>query len=568
MADAVPPGTSVVYRWLVPERSGPGPADYSSVMWMYHSHVMESRDPHAGLFGAIIITRADMANEDATPKDVDREFVLSFAILDESHSFLLDDNMAKYLPPAVKSNVTAQDEIKEDAGFVESNLKHSINGYLYCNMPGFELAQGRPTRVYMLALGGSGDMHTPNSAEAPLYLDGQRRQAVGLLPGMMLTADVTPAVAGKGLLQCHIYDHISAGMSALYNVNATVKLEIPEDSVERKYYIAAELVDWDYAPLGRDGCTGAPWTPDQETFVKTTNETLGSRYRKAVFRPYTDETFKTRAPHDALYGILGPTLRAEPGDRIVVHFLNRLNFNASVQLFGGFVPVGFTTAYQNNIAPLLPGAAKPSAAEQEQVGAGLDPGASLAPGGAAGGPTGRRLLARRLSQITAAQAEAEAVIAQSVANIYSLNAVAPGRKTKYEWLVPDASAPGPMDGDAVAYAYVSGTDHIKHINAGLVGAVVIYNKGTMPTTDEERAKELPLLFNIQNEMQSELFEYNLAQQQKETKIKVDKMVRPPSEWWFALCVSVCVGVCGETDLGDDPCFAFCFALLTSFALTV
>jgi hypothetical protein len=33
---------------------------------------MESRDPHAGLFGAIIITSKDMANADATPKDVDR----------------------------------------------------------------------------------------------------------------------------------------------------------------------------------------------------------------------------------------------------------------------------------------------------------------------------------------------------------------------------------------------------------------------------------------------------------------------------------------------------------------
>jgi hypothetical protein len=33
---------------------------------------MESRDPHAGLFGAILITRADLANDDATPKDVDR----------------------------------------------------------------------------------------------------------------------------------------------------------------------------------------------------------------------------------------------------------------------------------------------------------------------------------------------------------------------------------------------------------------------------------------------------------------------------------------------------------------
>ena len=33
---------------------------------------MESRDPHAGLFGAILITSADMANDDGSPKDVDR----------------------------------------------------------------------------------------------------------------------------------------------------------------------------------------------------------------------------------------------------------------------------------------------------------------------------------------------------------------------------------------------------------------------------------------------------------------------------------------------------------------
>lgn len=167
------------------------------------------------------------------------------------------------------------------------------------------------------------------------------------------------------------------------------------------------------------------------------------------------------------------------------------------QPFGGFVPIGNTTAYQVNIGA---GTTKPAA------------------GGA------RRLLAgRRLSQITAAQAEAEAVIAQSVENIYSLGAVAPRGQATYEWLVPDSAAPGPNDGDAVAYAYVSGVDHIKHINAGLVGAVMIYNKGSLPS-EAEAAKELPMLYNIQNEMQSELFERNLAAQRKATGLKIDNTV--------------------------------------------
>jgi len=37
-ADSVAPNKTVIYKWLVPERSGPGAGDFSSVMWMYHSH--------------------------------------------------------------------------------------------------------------------------------------------------------------------------------------------------------------------------------------------------------------------------------------------------------------------------------------------------------------------------------------------------------------------------------------------------------------------------------------------------------------------------------------------------
>jgi hypothetical protein len=70
--DAVPPGGRVAYEWRVPERSGPGPGDPSSVFWLYHSHTSEATDHHAGLFGGIIVTRKGLANDDLTPKDVDR----------------------------------------------------------------------------------------------------------------------------------------------------------------------------------------------------------------------------------------------------------------------------------------------------------------------------------------------------------------------------------------------------------------------------------------------------------------------------------------------------------------
>jgi hypothetical protein len=62
------------------------------------------------------------------------------------------------------------------------------------------------------------------------------------------------------------------------------------------------------------------------------------------------------------------------------------------------------------------------------------------------------------------------VIAQSVENLYALGGVAPRGSMRYEWFVPDTAGPGSRDGPVVVYAYVSGVDHIKHINAGASSA--------------------------------------------------------------------------------------------------
>jgi hypothetical protein len=281
---------------------------------------------------------------------------------------------------------------------------------------------------------------------------------------------------GKGLLQCHVYDHISAGMSALYNVKNLKAVEVAPAAPRRTYYIAAEPHTWDYTPLGYDGCTGAPFSEKQQVFTVTTNDTMGRVYKKARFVQYTDATFSQRVPVPDYYGILGPMLKAEVGDVLEVHFLNRMRVNSSFQVFGGLVPLANTSAYQ----------------------------VGLSSSGA------RRLLGRRLAQITAAQAEAEAIIAQSVENMYQLNGVAPGARTTYQWLVPD-SVLGPRDPGAAVYAYVSGVDHIKHINAGLVGPLVVLPKGGLTATPPADL-EVPLLFNIQNEMQSLYLEDNIKLQ--------------------------------------------------------
>ncbi|MEQ2253043.1 hypothetical protein ILYODFUR_027993 [Ilyodon furcidens] len=84
-------------------------------------------------------------------------------------------------------------------------------------------------------------------------------------------------------------------------------------SKERHYYIAAVGIDWNYS--GND-----------------TNR-LDSTYKKVVFREY-DKDFRQAKPHPPWLGLLGPTLRAEEGETIVVTFRNMANGAYSIHSHG------------------------------------------------------------------------------------------------------------------------------------------------------------------------------------------------------------------------------------------
>jgi len=206
------PGGNHTYIWQVPERAGPGTHDTSSIVWMYHSHVDEVKDTLAGLVGPIIITRHGEANPDGTPKDVDQEFVTLFTIFDENNSPYLDYNTKTFTqdPTSVKVN---------DDDFVESNKKHSINGYLFGNLPGLQMKASTHVRWYVLGMGTEGDIHTPHWHGQTLLMDGMRTDMVELLPMSMKVLDMYPDNTGTWLYHCHVNDHLTAGMLALFSVN-------------------------------------------------------------------------------------------------------------------------------------------------------------------------------------------------------------------------------------------------------------------------------------------------------------------------------------------------------------
>lgn len=222
----VPPGATHVYTWELRERSGPGPGDPSSVFWLYHSHADELRDVASGLFGAIIVTRRGSALPDGRPKDVDREFLNMFIALNENESWYLEDNIRDHAtdPKGVNRKESSLFTPAGMAGtivgtgFIDTNIKWSINGYLYGNMPMMTMKQGDRVRWYVATLGDFNNAHTPHWHGNTVVVAGQRTDVLVVTSAQMITADMVPDAPGIWLYHCHISDHMLAGMVARYEV--------------------------------------------------------------------------------------------------------------------------------------------------------------------------------------------------------------------------------------------------------------------------------------------------------------------------------------------------------------
>jgi hephaestin len=215
--DAVPPGRTFDYVWQVPERAGPGPMDGSSIGWMYHSHTDEVVDTYSGLVGPLLVTARgmDRSPDDPRPRDVDRELYTMFDVDDENQSAYLQQNIDTYAgdPGSVDP---------EDDDFIESNLMHNINGYVYGNLPGLTMNLGSHVRWYLMAMGTEVDLHTPHWHGHTVTIMGMRTDVANLLPATMQTADMVPDDPGTWLYHCHVNDHILAGMLALYRAGNNI----------------------------------------------------------------------------------------------------------------------------------------------------------------------------------------------------------------------------------------------------------------------------------------------------------------------------------------------------------
>nr|XP_048289744.1 ferroxidase HEPHL1 [Myodes glareolus] len=355
--DMVPPGQNYTYVWPVREEYAPAPADANCLTWVYHSHIDAPKDICSGLIGPLLVCKEGVLNRYSGMRtDVDREFVIMFTLVDENQSWYLDENIRHFCtePNSVD---------KTDAVFQRSNKMHALNGFLFGNFPEPEMCVGESVSWHLFGMGNEIDIHSIYFYGNTFITRGHRADVVNLFPATFLTTEMIVENPGKWMITCQVSDHLQAGMLGQYDVG-NCRSNVPHlkmQGQQRHYFIAAEKVLWDYAPQGYDKFTGFPLNAsgsDSAAYFTQAENRIGGQYWKARYTEYVDASFSRRKmpseTQDHL-GILGPVIKAEVGDTLLVTFANKADKVYSI------LPHGVFYDKASDAAPNVDGFLKPGA---------------------------------------------------------------------------------------------------------------------------------------------------------------------------------------------------------------
>ncbi|XP_054984107.1 ceruloplasmin-like [Sorex araneus] len=344
----VNPGSTFVYTWEVPEDVGPTAMDPQCLTWLYYSSVHHKRDTNSGLVGPLLVCRAGSLGEDGRQKGIDKEFYILATIFDENESYLLDANIRTFTTEPEKVD-------KEDPDFQDSNLMSSLNGYMYGNLPGLVMCAGDNVSWHILSVGTEKDLHGIYFQGNTFISSGSRKDTEVIIPHTSNTLLMTPDSIGTFDLVCMTAEHYQGGMRHKYQVQSCSERNPKEAQFqeERVVYITAEEIEWDYSPskkwqrelkyLQRENKTSM--------FIDRVGASLGSKYKKVIYRQYEDITFTkqtVRNENETHLDILGPLLLLSPGQVLRVVFKNKASRPYSVHAHG------VRTSY-STVAPAQPG---------------------------------------------------------------------------------------------------------------------------------------------------------------------------------------------------------------------
>ncbi|XP_069724170.1 coagulation factor VIII isoform X2 [Phaenicophaeus curvirostris] len=329
--DRVDPGKTHTYIWEIRENQGPTDGDSPCLTHSYSSNIDSVKDINSGLVGALLVCRPGTLLSDGN-QNAQQEFVMLFAVFDEGKSW--------YAEPGSLAAPHNSTEL------------HTINGYINGSLPGLTLCLKKQAHWHVIGLGTGPEVHSIFFEAHTFLVRSHRLSSLEISPATYLTAQTMPETSGWFRMFCQIPSHQQAGMEAIVKVEECqeerlmkmgklsdepeymdyseeedeesfhviqVRSFAKEKPVTWTHYIAAEEMDWNYAPR-------KPVFLDRNItslFLEAGPQRIGSTYKKVMFVEYEDATFKKRKVSDQLdKGILGPVIKGEVGDQFKIVFKN------------------------------------------------------------------------------------------------------------------------------------------------------------------------------------------------------------------------------------------------------
>ncbi|KAM9243389.1 coagulation factor V [Dugong dugon] len=300
MDDAIAPGQEYTYVWNIVEDSGPTQDDPPCLTHIYYSYENLIQDFNSGLVGPLLICKKGTLTEDGTQKMFDKQHVLMFAVFDESKSWIQS-----------------------------SSLMYTVNGYVNGTLPDITVCAHDHISWHLIGMSSGPELFSIHFSGQVLEQNHHKISAIILASATSTTANMTVSPQGRWAISSLIPKHFQAGMHAYINIeNCPKKTRSPKKltrdqrrHIKRwEYFVAAEEVIWDYAPI-------IPANMDKKyrsLHLDNFSNQIGKLYKKVVYKQYQDESFTKRMenPNVQEDGILGPIIRAQVRDTLKIVFKN------------------------------------------------------------------------------------------------------------------------------------------------------------------------------------------------------------------------------------------------------
>ncbi|KAM3934982.1 coagulation factor V [Leptodactylus fuscus] len=290
--DFVLPGEIYTYSWDITEDMGPKEADPDCLTSSYYSMENPVQDVNSGLIGALLICKKGSLNDDGTQKNFNKDYVLMFGVFDESKS--------RQTFSATK----------------ESPLMYTVNGYVKGALPAFTACANDRISWHILGLSSKPEFFSIHFFQHSLEQNHHKVSVISLASMASTTANMTVSQTGTWNISSLVEKHLEAGMHGHLKVESCANTEhrthrtsIFQTRYIQKwdYYIAAVEVNWDYA---------------SGTSEKSERTYCHHPFKKVVYKQYTDSTFTTTVDNTRELGLIGPVIRAQVKETIMVVFKN------------------------------------------------------------------------------------------------------------------------------------------------------------------------------------------------------------------------------------------------------